>query len=47
VSAALSLRAPFLRRLAVGLLLAGVVAAALGGLALAVGVRRTVRAGAG
>ena len=32
VSAALSLRAPFLRRLAVGLLVAGLVAAPLGGL---------------
>ena len=47
VSAALSLRAPFLRRLAVGLLVAGLVAAPLGGLALALGVRRTVRARAG
>jgi hypothetical protein len=47
VDAALSLRAPFLRRLAIGLLVAGVVVAPLGGLALVLGVRRTVRARAG
>jgi hypothetical protein len=47
VDAALSLRAPFLRRLAIGLLVAGVVVAPLGGLALVLGVRRTVRVRAG
>jgi Tfp pilus assembly protein FimV len=40
VTAALSVRAPFLRRLAVGLLVAGAVVAPVGGLLLAAGVRR-------
>ncbi len=44
VTAALSLRAPFLRTLAIGLLVAGVVVASAGGVLLALGVRRTVRA---
>lgn len=44
VTAALSLRAPFLRSLAIGLLVAGVIVAPAGGLLLALGVRRTVRA---
>jgi hypothetical protein len=43
VTAALSLRAPFLRTLAVWLLAAGGVAAPLGGVLLAIGVRRSVR----
>jgi hypothetical protein len=43
VTAALSLRAPFLRSLAIGLLVAGVVVAPAGGVMLALGVRRTVR----
>ena len=44
VTAALSLRAPFLRSLAIGLLIAGVIVAPAGGVMLALGVRRTVRA---
>jgi hypothetical protein len=44
VTAAVSLRAPFLRSLAIGLLVAGVVVAPAGGVLLALGVRRTVRA---
>jgi hypothetical protein len=44
VTAALSLRAPFLRTLAIGLLIAGVVVAPAGGVLLALGVRRAVRA---
>jgi hypothetical protein len=44
VTAAVSLRAPFLRSLAIGLLVAGVVVAPLGGALLTFGVLRTVRA---
>ncbi|HST65472.1 MAG TPA: hypothetical protein VLM05_09820 [Mycobacteriales bacterium] len=44
VTAALSLRAPFLRTLAVGLLVAGGIVAPAGGILLVLGVRRTVRA---
>lgn len=44
VLAAIELRAPFLRRLALGLLGGGAVTALVGGITLAVGVRRTVRA---
>ena len=44
VTAALSLRAPFLRTLAIGLLVAGAVVAPIGGLLLAAGVRQVVRA---
>jgi hypothetical protein len=43
VTAALSLRAPFLRSLAIGLLVAGVIAAPAGGVMLALGVRRSIR----
>ena len=43
VTAALSVRAPFLRRLALGLLVAGAVVAPIGGLLLAAGVRRAMR----
>jgi hypothetical protein len=43
VTAALSLRAPFLRRLALGLLIAGAVVAPIGGLLLAAGVRQVLR----
>ena len=43
VTAALSVRAPFLRRLALGLLVAGAVVAPIGGLLLAAGVRRVIR----
>jgi hypothetical protein len=43
VTAALSLRAPFLRSLAIWLLIAGVVVAPVGGVLLAIGVRRSVR----
>jgi hypothetical protein len=43
VTAALSVRAPFLRRLALGLLIAGAVVAPIGGLLLAAGVRRAMR----
>jgi hypothetical protein len=43
VTAALALRAAFLRRLAIGLLVTGAVVAPLGGLALAAGVRQAVR----
>jgi hypothetical protein len=43
VTAALSVRAPFLRRLGLGLLIAGAVVAPIGGLLLAAGVRRVVR----
>jgi hypothetical protein len=43
VTAALSLRAPFLRTLAIWLLAAGGVAAPVGGVLLAIGVRRSVR----
>jgi hypothetical protein len=43
VTAALSLRAPFLRRLALGLLIAGAIVAPVGGLLLAAGVRRVLR----
>ena len=42
VTAALSVRAPFLRRLALGLLVAGAVVAPVGGLLLAAGVRRVL-----
>lgn len=44
VTAAVSLRAPFLRSLAIGLLVAGGIVAPLGGALLALGVRRTMRA---
>ena len=44
VTAAVSLRAPFLRSLAIGLLVAGAVVAPAGGVLLAVGVRMTMRA---
>jgi hypothetical protein len=44
VTAALSLRAPFLRTLAIGLLVAGGIVAPAGGVMLAFGVRRSVRA---
>lgn len=47
VTASLALRAAFLRRLALSLLVAGAVAAPAGGVLLALGVRRTVRARAG
>jgi hypothetical protein len=47
VTAALSLRAPFLRSLAIGLLVAGMIAAAAGGVTLALGVRRSIRVRAG
>jgi hypothetical protein len=43
VTAALSVRAPFLRRLALGLLIAGAIVAPVGGLLLAAGVRRVLR----
>jgi hypothetical protein len=43
VTAALSVRAPFLRRLALGLLVAGAAVAPVGGLLLAAGVRRVLR----
>lgn len=43
VTAALSVRAPFLRRLGLGLLIAGAVVAPIGGLLLAAGVRRALR----
>jgi hypothetical protein len=43
VTAALSVRAPFLRRLGLGLLVAGAVVAPIGGLLLAAGVRRVLR----
>jgi len=43
VTAALSVRAPFLRRLGLGLLLAGAVVAPVGGVLLATGVRRVLR----
>ena len=43
VTAALSVRAAFLRRLAIGLLVAGAVVAPAGGLLLAAGVRQLVR----
>jgi hypothetical protein len=43
VTAALSVRAPFLHRLALGLLITGAVVAPIGGLLLAVGVRRVLR----
>jgi hypothetical protein len=43
VTAALSLRAPFLRTLAIWLLAAGGVVAPVGGVLLALGVRRSVR----
>jgi hypothetical protein len=43
VTAALSVRAPFLRRLGLGLLVAGVIVAPVGGLLLAAGVRRVLR----
>ena len=43
VTAALSVRAPFLRRLGLGLLVAGAVVAPVGGLLLVAGVRRVVR----
>jgi hypothetical protein len=43
VTAALSVRAAFLRRLAIGLLVAGAVVAPVGGLLLAAGVRQVVR----
>jgi hypothetical protein len=43
VTAALSVRAPFLRRLALGLLIAGAIVAPVGGLLLAAGVRRVIR----
>jgi hypothetical protein len=43
VTAALALRATFLRTLAIGLLITGAVIAPLGGLALAAGVRRSLR----
>jgi hypothetical protein len=43
VTAALSVRAPFLRRLALGLLIAGAVVAPIGGLLLAAGVRQVLR----
>lgn len=45
VTAALSVRAPFLRRLGLGLLIAGAIVAPIGGLLLAAGVRRVVRTG--
>ena len=45
VTAALSVRAPFLRRLALGLLVAGAVVAPIGALLLAAGVRRVLRSG--
>ena len=44
VTAAVSLRAPFLRTLAIGLLVAGGIVAPLGGALLALGVRRTMKA---
>ena len=44
VRAAIELRAPFLRRLALGLLGGGAATALAGGVTLAVAVRRTVRA---
>jgi hypothetical protein len=44
VTAALSLRAPFLRTLAIGLLVAGGIVAPAGGVLLVFGVRRSVRA---
>jgi hypothetical protein len=43
VTAALSVRAPFLRRLGLGLLVAGAVVAPVGGVLLAAGVRRVLR----
>lgn len=43
VTAAVSVRAAFLRRLAIGLLVAGAVVAPVGGLLLAAGVRQLVR----
>ncbi len=43
VTAALSVRAPFLRRLGLGLLIAGAIVAPIGGLLLAAGVRRVMR----
>jgi hypothetical protein len=43
VTAALSLRAAFLRTLAIGLLVAGAIVAPVGGLLLAAGVRHVVR----
>jgi len=43
VTAALSVRAPFLRRLGLGLLIAGALVAPVGGLLLAAGVRRVLR----
>jgi hypothetical protein len=43
VTAALSLRAAFLRKLAIGLLVAGAIVAPVGGLLLAAGVRQVVR----
>ena len=42
--AAVTLRPAFLRRLAVGLLVAGAVVAPVGGVELAAGVRRSLRA---
>lgn len=47
VQASVSLRAGFVRPLAVGLLIAGIVVAPVGGLLLVAGVRRTVRARSG
>jgi hypothetical protein len=44
VTATLSLRAPFLRSLAIGLLVAGGIAAPVGAVLLTLGVRATVRA---
>lgn len=44
VTAALSLRAPFLRSLAIGLLVAGGIVAPAGGVMLAFGVRHSLRA---
>lgn len=44
VTAAVSLRAPFLRSLAIGLLVAGVVVAPAGGVLVAFGVRHSLRA---
>jgi hypothetical protein len=43
VTAALSVRAPFLRRLALGLLVAGALVAPAGGLLLAAGVSQVLR----
>jgi hypothetical protein len=43
VTAAVSLRAPFLRTLAIWLLVTGAVVAPVGGVLLALGVRRSVR----